>query len=302
MSKTDEHYFHMFANGDDAKNFITTELEFKLAFNRFAVCAHHSGAIVLSFSVENTHPHALLWGTYGQCTDFKERYESMSIKSIVRRRGSAQDVCLHCEIYEITDEAYLRNVGTYTIVQATKDGKPVMPYDYLYGTGSLYFRDKRAILPWMLDEDGTLCTPVPLNSLPVRVRQQLCGTKMLLPGEWLTCNGFILPTNYVDIQRFENIYRTHNCYRAFLCSKKSQDDAIMKQMSDTRGVVIDDLLARQLCAEACQNLFGRTSTAHLNIDERLLLAQHLRRTFQLSYRQVAILVHIPKFELQKYVK
>ena len=72
----------MFANGDDAKNFITSEQEFKLAFNRFGVCAYLTGATVVSFSVEDTHPHALLWGTRPACTKFKEMYENLSIKSI----------------------------------------------------------------------------------------------------------------------------------------------------------------------------------------------------------------------------
>ena len=43
-----EHYYHMFANGDDAKNFITDESEFKAAFNRFALCQYLTGAVALS--------------------------------------------------------------------------------------------------------------------------------------------------------------------------------------------------------------------------------------------------------------
>lgn len=123
-------YYHLFANGDDAKDFITTENEFKSAFNRFAVCSYLSGATVVSASVEDSHPHSLLWGYQHQCESFKNFYEKISRRSIVQRRGSLDGVRLNCQIYEITDNQYLKAVGTYTIVQATKDGKAVMPYDY----------------------------------------------------------------------------------------------------------------------------------------------------------------------------
>lgn len=297
-----EHYYHMFANGDDAKNFITSELDFKKAFNRFAVCSFLTSASVLSFSVEDTHPHALLYGMYSQCIAFKEMYESMSVRSIARSRGSAKDVNLHCEIYEISDEHYLMNVGAYTIVQAIKDVKAVMPYDYLYGTGALYFRSRYSVLPWLIDDNGNVCTPVPLASLTLQERCSLCGTRARMPEEWTTCNGFILPTCFVDVTRFEEIYRTHNCFRVFLSSRKAMDVDLMAKMSEVRGVVIDDLEARKLCMESCQRLFRRNSTTHLNAQERIMLSRHIRQKYHLSFRQLASLVHVPEDELRKYVK
>ena len=302
MKDNAEHYYHMFANGDDAKNFITSQQEFKSSFNRFGVCSFLSGAVVVSFSEEETHPHGLLWGTYAQCLKFAQTYETMSVRSIAKRRGSAKDVNFHLELEEITDESYLMNVATYTIVQPTKDGKAVMPYDYEYGTGPLYFRNPKTVLPWLIDDDGNICTPVPLGSLTLRQRREICGTRTPMPDEWLVCNGFILPTSFVDIKRFESIYRTHNCYRAFLCSKKSQDEAILNRMSAIRGVVIDDLEARKLCAESCIQLFGRTATTHLTAQERIVLARHLRNQYRLSFRQLSKLVHVPESELRKYVK
>lgn len=47
------HYYHMFANGDDATDFITTESEFKAALNRIAVCANLSNATILAASIED---------------------------------------------------------------------------------------------------------------------------------------------------------------------------------------------------------------------------------------------------------
>jgi len=297
-----EHYYHMFANGDDAKNFITNQKEFKAAFNRFAVCQHLTGVSVLSHSVEDTHPHALLKGSYEACTKFKWLYEDLSIRSIVQQRGSKDGVILNCELDEIDSEQYLMNVGTYTIIQATKDGKAVMPYDYLYGTGALYFRSPSVILPWYLDECGNLLKPVRYGDLTALEQRHLCATKHKLPEDWLVCNGFVLPNNYVDVKGFEAIYRTHNCFRAFLSSSKARDTEILNRMAACRGIMLDDLEARRLCRDKCQQLFSKDATRHLTTENRITLARILRKDYLLSYRQLSILVKVPEMELRKYVK
>lgn len=104
-----EKYFHLFANGDDARNFITSENDFKAAFNRIAICSFLTEAVVLSASVEDTHPHILLRGTAEQCQRFKNLYEKMSLKYIVSTRGTSDGVVLIAELYEIRDIQYLRN-------------------------------------------------------------------------------------------------------------------------------------------------------------------------------------------------
>jgi len=297
-----KHYYHLFANGDDAENFITTEKEFKTAFNRMALCAALSGSEVLSFSIEDSHPHALLHGTYEKADAFKGSYESISKRCIVGQRGSLDGVNLHCELYEVADEQYLMNVAAYTIVQATKDGKSVMPYDYQYGTGALYFRSRHSVLPWLIDDNGNVCNPIRFGCLTKREKMSLLGSHSEIPSDWLVCNGFVLPTNYVDIRHFERIFKTHNCFRAFLSSGKSKDAEIMQKMSEVRGVQFDDLEARRLCHQICREDFGVLSTRTLDTGQRLELAQKLRSRFRISYRQLEALVHIPESELRKYVR
>ena len=149
-------YFHLFANGDDARGFILDVEDFYAAFNRFGVCAAATGVAVLSFSIEDSHPHALLYGLESECVKFKELYETTTLHYIVSNRGSAGGVVFYLELYPIADEDYLRNVAAYTIVQPTKDGKRVMPYDYLWGTGSMYFRPENHIPIWSVKADGSL--------------------------------------------------------------------------------------------------------------------------------------------------
>ena len=296
------HYYHMYANGDDAQNFITTEEEFKTAFNRFGVCQYVSGVKLLSCSDEDSHPHSLLYGSYEKCMRFKELYESISIRSIIQNRGSADGVVLKCELLQIEDMEHLMNTGTYTIIQATKDGKAVMPYDYRFGTGALYFRSRYSVLPWLVDDNGKVCEPVPFGSLTRRAQLRLCSSKYSIPDDWLVCNGFILPTNYIDVKAFENIYRSHNCFRVFLASNKARDQLILQRMAMNRGVMVEDLLARKYCEEICISLIGRKTAKYATIEQRLTIASTLRTRYHLAYRQLATLVYIPESELRKYVK
>lgn len=60
-------YFHMYANGDDAKEFVISEDDYRFQFNLVGVCAYNSGAEVLAFSIEDSHPHIFLFGTIDIC-------------------------------------------------------------------------------------------------------------------------------------------------------------------------------------------------------------------------------------------
>lgn len=295
-------HFHFFANGDDAKDFIVSELDFKAALNRVAVSAQLSGATVLAASIEDTHPHVLLWAGEEQAHMFLRTYEDLSIRYISRHRGSSRGVTLHCELCEIHDESYLMNAASYVIVQATKDGKAILPYDYLYGTGALYFRKPGTILPWDHDYNGHLYPQTELGSLPVRTQWSICNTKIPMPANWIVVNGIIHPKSYVDIGAYEHIFKTHNCFRAFMSSGKNRDEAVRHTMSSIRGVTLDDIEARGLCQAKCVELFAKTTTKHLTTDQRLNLAMEMRRQYALSFRQLAALTKLPETEIRKYVR
>lgn len=294
-------YYHLFANGSDARNFITNEDEMKAAFNRIGLCSSLTHAEVVSFSIEDSHPHALLWGTLSECQLFKGYYEDISSRSIARRRGSLDGVRLCCELYEVTDQTYLMNVAAYTIIQPTKDGKAIMPFDYLYGSGSLYFRSRYVTLPWMYDKDGNIGKAELFRDLKVREKRRVCGSTTDIPNNWEVCNGFILPTNYINIGRFESIYKTHNCYRVFLASGKDKYKEVLDKMASVRGIMIDDLEARKICETVCSNVFNHKGTRHLTPEQRLNLARELSKKHHLSIRQISTLVRIPEDEIRKYI-
>ena len=297
-------YFHVCANGADARNFIVCRTDYYAAFNLIAVCAANTDVTVVSFSIEDSHPHFLLWGTRDNCTRFKVLYETLYIHHASATRKGGTDMLFRCELYPIgDDEEYLLNVAVYTIIQATKDGKAVMPYDYPWCTGCLVFRKGFNVPVWLFDADGNICQPVPFGSLGARERRSILHTQQwTIPDNWLVCNGLILPSNYVDVARFESIYGTHNRFRVFLSSPRKREEALLTRMAEQRGVNLEDLEARRVCGDTCKQLFGTRDPRRLDGLQRIRLAQQLRNQYKITYRQLASLVRLSETEVRTYVR
>ena len=297
------HYFHYCAKGADARNFILCEADFMAVFNLIALCAAVTGAIVVSFSIEDTHPHILLYGTLAQCARFKVLFEKLCRCHAVETREGGADFVLRGELYSIGDDlSYLRNVAIYTIIQPTKDGKRVMPYDYRWGTGSMYFRSGFYTPVWLFDTSGVIRDPVRFGDLSALKRRQISHSRLLtIPDNWLVCNDLILPSNYVDVARFEQIFGTPNRFRVYLSSTKSKEEEMYSRMAEERGIALDDGEARQICGDQCHALFGTRDPRRLTASERITLAQEIRRKHRLTRRQLAKVVRLPEDEIRQWV-
>ena len=296
-------YFHYCAKGADARNFILGETDYKAAFNLMGLCAAVSEAIVVSFSIEDSHPHVLLYGTIAQCARFKVLFETTYRHYASETRENGADFQLHGELYSIGDDlSYLRNVAVYTIIQATKDGKRVMPYDYRWGTGSMYFRSGYHTPVWLFDKKGVICEPVRFRDLSSKEQERIVHSrKYTIPDYWQICNGLILPSNYVDVTRFEAIYGTFNRFRVYLSSPKSREEEMLSRMAEERGIAFEDAEARTICGDTSKKLFGTRDPRRLTASERIKLARALRKEHHLTRRQLATLVRLPETEIQQYV-
>lgn len=296
-------YYHYCAKGTDARNFILCEADYVAVFNIIGLCAAVTGAIVVSFSIEDSHPHILLYGPIGRCARFKVLFETTVRHYAAKTRNGGADFQLRGELFSIGDDlSYLRNVAVYTIIQATKDGKPVMPYDYRWGTGSMYFRSGYYTPVWLFDRRGSICKTVRFGDLTaVQQREVIHTRRYFIPNDWQICNGLILPSNYVDVTRFEAIYGTYNRFRVYLSSPKSREEEMLSRMAEERGIALEDVEARNVCGDECKVLFGTRDPRRLTASQRVELARALRKKYRLTRRQLATVVRLPETEIQQYV-
>lgn len=297
-------FYHLTSDGALTPCFIDSShrsRDYCAAFNLIAVCAAYCKVRIVAFAIEDTHLHILMEGSYEDCMVFKIMFERSYIRHVTKTRGTLEGANIDLDIQPIEDENHLLDIGTYVVAQPTKDGKKVLPYDYRWGTGSMYFRSNNHISIWRYDEDGVLHDPVPAGSLSYSVVRKLACSKRRIPKHWLICNGLILPENYVDVALYERIYRTHNSFRVFMSSNKQKDQEIKRREAAYLGVTLDDTEATQKCKEVCASMFGVTTVRKLNGEQRVQLAQRLRTLYKLSFRQLAKLTHLPMAEIRKYV-
>lgn len=296
----DKFYYHMFANGADSQNFILSLSDYYAAFNLIGVCAANSPTKVVSFAIEDTHPHLLIYGTPDDCITFSEMYRCSIIHHIVESRGTSDSVRLDFDLAKVDSEDYLRNVAIYTIIQPTKDGKKCMPYNYPWGTCPLYFKSDGTIPIWQTWPDGKYNGTITVGSMSERSRHALLFSKRPVPKDWLFSNGFLLPSNYVDIHRFESIFETPNCFRVFLGNSKKKDEMVVAKMAKAAGVTVEDLDAYNICVEECRSRYGKNSARWLTADQRIALAHRIKRIHHLANRQIARFCRVPIMELKKY--
>ena len=295
-------YYHLFSNGEDAHDFILGEEDYKAAMARIGVCVAACGCEVVAFDIENTHMHILLYGTFEECNAFKARYRKLTML-VVSKRADTNDATLNMEMYEIGNEDYLRSVAVYIAVQSTKNGRGVMFYDYPWSSGPLYFRSPNPDALWCLGKDGSYQKPRPLSELTYRERRRVLRTsEMSVPEAWMTSNGILLPSNFVSIGRFENIFRTHNAFRCFCASGRDKDKAVQDAMAAVRGVSMEEDEARHHTAEFSKRLFGTEDVRSLDTGQRMTLARALRKEFHIGLTQIARRVHLPVEELRKYMQ
>ena len=292
-----EAYFHLFSDGALAPDFIVSEQDYIATVNRLAVQTFVYGVVILSFGIEDTHLHFLVRGEPVNCRKLKNAFQKETRCYLKYTRKQNFSTVFVLDMEEITDEDYLRSVGTYTITQATKDGKKIMPYDYKWCTAALYFRRVDIDALWVGDRQV-----IPVAGLSLHRRQEILRTKAELPGGWRICGGLILPSSFVDIPGFEKIYKTHNAFRVFCSSSREKDNRIVDSMARVRGFSYEEYEARELCRKVCKRLFNVSDVYLLTANQRISLARSLRKEFNMGFSQLARRVHLPEIEIIRNLK
>ena len=293
-------YYHFYSDGKLSAELFLTKTDFVAALNRLAACAARvPGVIIVAFTLEDTHVHFLLFCTESDGKAFCDLFKRLTMIYISRTRGGKPvDLHIHFELEGLEDETYRKNVAAYVVIQPTKDGKGIMPYDYPWSSAPLYFRGDKVIPVWYIDRNGDVQRPKYLRDMSYREKRKCLKTAMDLPDNWQVCNGLILPSNYVDVERYEALFGTHNAFRAF--QSWSADKDILQRKALAKGVSLPDSEMRTVCKKACRELFGANGVRSLNTIQRLEVARRLRSKYLISHKQLARIVHVPLEEIDRF--
>ena len=199
----------------------------------------------------------------------------------------------------IREAAEYFNIGEKRLRRIV-DENPNADFIVMNGNRAMF---KRKLFEKYVDEAGVIHQPERFADQDAAAKRTLLHSRMLtIPDDWLVCNGFILPVNYIDVPRFENIYQTHNRFRVWTSSPKKREEEMNLRMAEYRGVTFEDLEARKLCGDLCKQLYGTRDPRRLSGTQRIALAQQLRDQYRLTFRQLSTLVRLPETEIRAHVR
>lgn len=254
-----EAIWHVYSDGTRADIPFNTDEDKVYAWNSIAISAAIAGVRVLVATVNDTHLHLLALGEEARAERFRR---------VLKQRLSNlfPNIFLACDLVPTREEVLSKFMYVY---RNCLDFYQKLPGEYPWGSGHLYFSEKRQFFQGHL-----------VGGLSLREQYRLFRTKEHLPAVWrYDADGRILPESFIDYQYVENLFRSVRAFIAFQYVRK-EDEAAMKQEIHHRYLesrTIQDL--RRTGNRLSLNLCGRTlKNAPLQI--RLKVAVRMLRDRQ----------------------
>ena len=280
-------YYHVCSDGNFASVIFHNPVDFKAAMNRVAVITLRLDVIILAFVLMDNHFHFIIQApdedtAYHFANEFK-RLTGLYLTNKYHLPNSLSK--LPVKALPIPDEDALKTQICYVLKNPTK-ARISMFYDYPWGTGALYFRqEKRADSAMRVDA---------VTGEEIR---KICQTRVTIPGEWLLCDGILIPDNYVPIKEVEQLFRSTRSMMYFLSLNK--DDEIEQDMGQWNELRLTDSELRQERNLFAREKFGASRLRDLSLPDRIKVARYLRHKFLCSKKQLARIVQLPIETLEK---
>lgn len=273
-----EGYAHIYSDGTNVSSLFQSREEYIYGMNMIAVAAFICGISILTMQVMATHFHLICRGRPQDCDRFS-RSIIVKLGSFITKMKRQFIVTgkIHVSNDPILTENELKTKFMYVYRNAISAGFPMMPWEYEWGPGDIYF----------VDHNRLACLGKRISEYPVLTRRTMFHTGAALPKEW-RCNGegMLLPHSYVDWNAVESLFRSPKAFLAFLSQKKDVEAAIDRECAS--NVTVRRASETELRREAkavCGSLWGLTSVTKASVEQRVAIAQKLwgdRRTYSLS--------------------
>jgi hypothetical protein len=240
-----EDIWHVYSDGTRTDIPFDTDEDKLFAWNSVAVCAEIAGVQVWVSTVNDTHLHTLVKGAEARVKRFR-----IVLQQRLQTRFPGQGIYFDCNPVKTHDEVLIKFMYVY---RNSLDFFKKLPGEYAWGSGNIYFSEKRHFYKGRLIKD-----------LSVRERRRLFHTKIPLPEHWMCdYDGKILPESFIDYEAVELFFRSVFTFIAFMHIKKD-DEARLKQQIHSRYLEsrsIQDLrrLGNEICVRRCGKKLSKAS-------------------------------------------
>lgn len=229
--------WHVYSDGTRADIPFNLDEDKIFAWNSVAVCAEIAGVKVWVSTVNDTHLHSLVQGMRARA----ERYRNV-MQQRLQTQFPGQGIYFTCDAVTTRDEVLVKFMYVY---RNCLDFFKKLPGEYAWGSGNIYFSEKRHFY------EGRK-----IGDMSVREQRRLFHTKTILPPHWMCdYDGKILPESFIDYEAVERFFRSVFTFIAFMHIRKD-DEARLKQQIHKRYLEsrsIQDLrrLGNEICVGMC---------------------------------------------------
>ena len=211
-------YWHVYSDGKRTDIPFLTDEDKIYARNSVAICAFQCGVTVLAVTINDTHLHAMVRAPEERAGRFKESLRNR-LYSYHKKGGHPERIgkglFLACE--PVSTRTELKKKIIY-VLRNCLDFFPLMPGDYPWGSGNIYFA-----------RSGTGLGR-PLKDYSKREQIIILRTNTLLPQHWrIDEKGSITPDSFIDYRHVESIFVTVRAFIAFLFVRKEDEEAMKRE-------------------------------------------------------------------------
>ena len=277
-------YWHLCTPGQLSGILFSSKEDYVYAMNLIALCAalYLRRVKIYTFQVMSNHLHFVLSGSKENVLVFFDEFHRRlhrfyaSGKELHKLRG------FKCNLFEINDMNYLRNVIAYVNRNGFVVNRHVTPFSYLWGPNRFFF------FP-----DSDFDAVVPIAKVSQKERQRIFRTHYNdFPDNYFFTNGYISPVCYCHISECEAFFHDAHQYFHYLSRRVESFSEIANQLGD-KIVYTDDEVFSAAIALSVKN-YDIKKLGALGPDQRTELARNLHFTYHASNKQICRVLGLDK--------
>lgn len=277
----ERNFYHVCSEGLEKRVIFRNRREFIIGMNYIAICLQKYNVKVLCFCLMNNHFHFILKGCYEECMKFGREYKRLCAM-LMKRTQAIDNGMKNIEILvkEINDRSYLEYAIVYVLRNPIVAGFKIMPHQYPWSSGNMYFRDSY--------------TPVGREAKDFNVKELqhliLCS-KTKIPGNYVIDeNGMISPLCYTDYQTVEELFGHPSRLMGLLSAKKESEFELFLGIAEKYNPDMNEL--KDSVRELIQAEFSVKAVSQLSIEQKIKLCTLMRRNFNASRKQIAMITRL----------
>lgn len=279
----------MCSEGLEKRMIFRNRREFIMGINYVALCHLKCNVRILCFCLMGNHFHFILSGSYQECWKFGNEYKRMCGMMMKRTQESdagMKDVEL--QVKEITNMSYLEYAIAYVLRNPVVAGFRIMPHQYEWGSGDMYFRS------------SYIASGRRADSFSIKELSRLLNSNIKIPGHYIIDeSGIISPLNYIDYKAVEDIFKHPSRLLGLLSAKKETEFEIFMGVADNYTPDIEEL--KDSVRELIRVEFGVKAVSQLSMEQKVLLCGLMRRNFRASRKQIALITRLNMETINKVV-